>query len=128
MPHTPNHTITMRQHTIFIYIKEKEKRKTKKKTDEEKTGCIFLILFILCMSERLDRKTERLERAAINFIFESIDVLMVTGEGVLAVLDEETESPDPQRRFAVLLDHVEMRIIRAASRFANLANDRIHAL
>jgi len=63
-----------------------------------------------------------------DFIFESIDVLMVTGEGVLAVLDEETESPDPQRRFAVLLDHVEMRIIRAASRFTNLANDRIHAL
>ena len=33
-----------------------------------------------------------------EFIFESIDVLMVTGARVLAVLDEETESPDPQRR------------------------------
>jgi len=75
-------------YNVFIYKgKEKGKKQTKK------NGLHFFFVYV-----RFDEKTEKLERAAINFIIESIDVLMVTGARVLAVLDEETESPDPQRR------------------------------
>ena len=56
------------------------------------------------------------------------DELLIARKRVRTVLDEAAEGPEPQRRLAVLLDDVQVRIVRPAARLADLLDDRVDAL
>ena len=56
------------------------------------------------------------------------DELLIARKRVRTVLDEAAEGPEPQRRLAVLLDDVQMWVVRPATHLARLLDDRVDAL
>ena len=66
--------------------------------------------------------------AEAHLIAQLPDKLLVARQRVRTVLDEAAEGPEPQRRLAVLLDDVQVRIVRPAARLADLLDDSVDAL
>ena len=56
------------------------------------------------------------------------DELLVAGQDVRAVLDEAAEGPEAERRLAVLLDDVQVRVVHAPAHLARLLDHRVHPL
>lgn len=61
-------------------------------------------------------------------VLEHPDELAIALSRLEPVFDETTQSPLPQSRVPVLLDDVEVRVVRTSSRFPHLADDRVDTL
>lgn len=60
-----------------------------------------------------------------HLILQLPDELLITRQHVRPVLNERAKRPEPQRRFAILLDDIEVWIIHALAHFTDLLYDGV---
>jgi len=55
-------------------------------------------------------------------------VLVVAHDGLRTVLDQMTQEPQAQGWVAVLLDHIQLRVVRGPAHLPSLAHNQVHSL
>lgn len=69
-----------------------------------------------------------LERASVDSVLEVAQVLVVAHDGLCTVLNQVAQEPQAQGRVAVLLDHVQLWVIRGPAHLPSLAHNQVHPL
>lgn len=63
----------------------------------------------------------------VHLVFELVDKLLITRQHVRTVLNKTAQCPQPQRWLAVLLDNIQMGIVRSPPQLTRFLDDGIDA-